>query len=126
MSGFASIRGCFVSSACGILALHGLEAEAVENSYELPKLEIYSEQVANQTPVASFAMPVSGLRFEPRVDVEERNLAEGQADVSIRGGLFENTGFKLGAMSLYDPQTGHYFAEIPVAPAMLKSPVILT
>jgi len=101
-------------------------AGAASDSYELPKVEVYSDQVANQTPVASFTMPVSGLRFEPRVDIQERNLAEGQADVTIRGGIFENTGFKLGGVSLYDPQTGHYFAEIPAPPAMLLSPVVLT
>lgn len=97
-----------------------------EPVYELPKVTTYSEQVANQTPVGTFAMPVSGLRFEPRVDVQARNLAEGQADVSIRGGVFENTGFKLGALSVFDPQTGHYFAELPVAPAMLELPRVLT
>ncbi len=70
-------------------------------------------------------MPVSGLRYEPRVDVQARNLAEGQSDVSIRGGVFENTGFRLGGISIYDPQTGHYLAEIPVPPAMLESPTLL-
>lgn len=100
--------------------------QAADETYALPKVAVYSEQVANQTPVNTFAMPVSGLRFEPRVDVQARNLAEGQADVSIRGGVFENTGFKVGAVALFDPQTGHYFAEIPIAPAMLLSPKILT
>jgi vitamin B12 transporter len=99
---------------------------ADEPAYQLPDFATYSAQVANQTPVATFAMPVSGLRFEPRVDVQARNLPEAQADVTIRGGVFENTGFKVGALSLYDPQTGHYFAEIPVAPAMLQSPKVLT
>lgn len=99
---------------------------ADESTYELPKLITYSDQVANQTPVAAFAMPVSGLRFEPRVDVQARNLAEGQADVTIRGGIFENTGFKVGAVSVFDPQTGHYLAELPISPAMLTSPTILT
>ena len=99
---------------------------AGEEVYALPKYATHSEQVANQTPVAALAMPVSGLRFEPRVDVQERNMAEGQADVSIRGGIFENTGFKIGALGLYDPQTGHYLAEIPIAPGMLLSPKILT
>lgn len=108
-----------------LVALVAISARA-ESVVELPKLVTYSAQVANQTPVATFAMPVSGLRFEPRVDVQARNLAEGQADVAIRGGVFENTGFKLGGISLYDPQTGHYFAEIPVAPAMLLSPRVLT
>src|SRR3954468_3323489 len=109
-----------------VLVLAAAAIRAAEPAYELPKVVTYSEQVANQTPVATFAMPVSGLRFEPRVDVQARNLPEGQADVTIRGGGFENTGFKLGALSLYDPQTGHYFAEIPVAPAMLQTPRVLT
>ena len=92
----------------------------------LPELTVYSSRVANQTPAGSFAMPVSALRFEPRVDSQARNLAEAQSDVTIRGGIFENTGFRLGAVTLFDPQTGHYYAEIPVAPAMLGAPEILT
>lgn len=99
---------------------------AAQQTYVLPTVSVYSEQVANQTPAATFAMPVTGLQFEPRVDVQARNLAEGQADVAIRGGVFENTGFKFGAFSVYDPQTGHYLAELPIAPAMLTSPRVLT
>lgn len=102
-------------------ALNAQTAEVV-----LPELAIYSPRVANQAPAATFAMPVTALRFEPRVDVQARNFAESQADVTIRGGIFENTGFRVGAVSLFDPQTGHYFAEIPVAPAMLGAPEILT
>lgn len=113
----ARLAGLLVSAAA---------TRADEPVYVLPKIATYSAQVANQTPGATFAMPVSGLRFEPRVDVQARNLAEGQADIAIRGGVFENTGFKLGGISLHDPQTGHYFAEIPVAPAMLLSPRVLT
>ncbi len=92
----------------------------------LPAVTVYSPRVANQAPVATFAMPVTSLRFEPRVDVQARNFAEGQADVAVRGGIFENTGFSIGAVSLFDPQTGHYFAEIPVAPQMLGAPRIAT
>lgn len=92
----------------------------------LPPVTVYSPRVANQAPAATIAMPVSALRYEPLVDIHGRNLAEAQADVTIRGGIFENTGFQLGALSLGDPQTGHYFAEIPVAPAMLSAPTILT
>ena len=84
----------------------------------LPAVTVYSSQVANQEPAGSFAMPVSALSYEPLVDVQARNMAEGQADVSIRGGTFENTGFSIGAVPIYDPQTGHYFAELPIAPAM--------
>src|SRR5258708_39450919 len=84
----------------------------------MPSVTVYSPRVANQSPVASFAMPVSALRYEPGVDLQARSLVEGQADVTIRGGIFESTGFQVGAITLLDPQTGHYLAEIPIAPAM--------
>jgi outer membrane receptor protein involved in Fe transport len=92
----------------------------------LPAVTVYSPSVANQSPVGAFAMPVSALRYEPGVDVEARNLAEAQSDLTIRGDTFENTGLEVGAVSLFDPQTGHYLAELPVAPAMLGAPQIVT
>jgi outer membrane receptor protein involved in Fe transport len=110
-----------LAGLCVTLSLGAQPAEV-----ELPSISVYSPRVANQAPVATFAMPVSALRFEPRVDVQSRNFAEGQADVSVRGGIFENTGFSVGAVSLFDPQTGHYFAEIPIAPGMLGAPRITT
>ncbi|MBE35888.1 MAG: TonB-dependent receptor [Opitutaceae bacterium] len=95
-------------------------------SVEMTEMVIHSPRIANQAPVATFAMPVSALRYEALVDVQGRNMAEGQADVSIRGGTFENTGFRIGSVTILDPQTGHYFAEIPVPPAMLGALDILT
>ncbi len=92
----------------------------------LPELLVYSPRVANQSPAGTFATPVTVLRFEPQVDVQARNLTEAQADVTIRGDIFENTGFRVGAVSVYDPQTGHYYADLPIAPAMLGAPQILT
>jgi hypothetical protein len=109
-----------------LLSLPLAALRADDAPVELPREIVYSPRIANQEPVGSFAMPVSVLRYEPQVDVQARNLGEAQADVTIRGGIFENTGFRLGGVSLYDPQTGHYFAEIPVAPAMLEAPQILT
>src|SRR5471032_945577 len=108
--------------ACAAALPMGAQGAAVP----LPEMLVYSPSVANQTPAATFAMPVSALRYEPLVDVQARNLTEAQADVTIRGGIFENTGFRVGGSTLYDPQTGHYFAEIPIAPAMLGAPAILT
>ncbi len=101
-------------------------AVAGEPAVSLPSVTVYSERVANQAPAGTFAMPVSALRYEPGVDIHARNLAEGQADLTIRGGIFENTGIRLGALTVMDPQTGHYLAEMPVAPAMLGAPEILT
>jgi hypothetical protein len=106
------------------LSLAALRAD--DAPVELPRMTVFSPRIANQEPVGAFAMPVSVLRYEPLVDVQARNLGEAQADVTIRGGIFENTGFRVGGVSLYDPQTGHYFAEIPVAAAMLAEPQVLT
>lgn len=101
----------------------GLRAGAPE--MQLDPLTVASPRVANQAPGGTFAMPVSVLRYEPRVDLQARNLVEGQADLTLRGGTFESTGWALGAVSLGDPQTGHYLAELPVDPAMLTPPQLL-
>lgn len=92
----------------------------------LAEMRVYSERIANQVPAGTFATPVSVLRYEPQVDLQARNLGEAQSDLTIRGGVFESVGIKLGGLSLSDPQTGHYLSEIPVAPEMLTSPQIIT
>jgi vitamin B12 transporter len=99
---------------------------SAQTAVGLPEMVVDSPRIANQAPVGTFAMPVSALRFEPLVDVQGRNLAEGQSDIIIRGGTFENSGFRIGLLTILDPQTGHYLAEIPVPPAMLGAPDILT
>lgn len=99
---------------------------AAQGAVQLPGMTIHSPRVANQAPAGTFAMPVSALRFEPRVDLHGRNLAEGQADLTLRGGIFETTGWQLGALTVADPQTGHYLAELPVAPGLLTAPEVAT
>ncbi|MES2694217.1 MAG: TonB-dependent receptor [Verrucomicrobiota bacterium] len=117
------MKSKFILGCVGFPAMLWAQAPAPAS---LPEVTVYSPRVANQAPAGTFAMPVSALRYEPRVDIHARNLAEGQADITIRGGIFENTGFQVGAITLGDSQTGHYLAEIPVAPAMLSAPTILT
>jgi hypothetical protein len=116
----ASIRAAaVVSAAAGLL-------RAQDAATSLPPVTVYSPSVANQAPAGTFAMPVSALRYEPLVDIEPRNMAEAQSDVTIRGDTFENTGMDIGALSIFDPQTGHYLTELPIAPSMLGAPEILT
>jgi hypothetical protein len=113
------------SGVC-VLLLAAIIPAAAEPLLKLPAYTVEAPRVALQEPAGTFAMPVTALRYEPLADVQARNLAEAQADVTIRGGIFENTGFRIGGAALYDPQTGHYFAELPVPPAMLSAPRILT
>ncbi|MFT4900888.1 MAG: vitamin B12 transporter [Lentimonas sp.] len=92
----------------------------------LPTLAINTQKTANLRPAATYETPISNLEFEPRIDLQSRNMAEAQGDVSIRGGIFENTGFRVGSVTLFDPQTGHYSAELPIAPEMLVGPKVQT
>src|SRR5580700_7960430 len=101
------------------LAVASAPLRAQDATTSLPPITVYSPSVANQSPAGTFAMPVSALRFEPLVDIEPRNMAEAQSDVTIRGDTFENTGMQIGALSIVDPQTGHYLMELPIAPSML-------
>jgi hypothetical protein len=105
------------------LAAHPLFSQ---DTASLPAVTVYSQSVANQAPAGTFAMPVSALRYEPLLDIEPRNMAEAQSDVTIRGDTFENTGLQVGALSIFDPQTGHYLMELPIAPEMLSAPAVLT
>lgn len=96
------------------------------NADLLPSLTIVGQKTANQRPVTTYETPISNLDFDPRVDMQSRNMAEAQGDLSIRGGTFENTGIQVGSATILDPQTGHYTTELPIAPEMLGEPRILT
>lgn len=115
-------------SAAGLQPDASILANAApgNTAYELKDFVIKDQQMANLRPVSTYQNPISNLDFEPRVDLQARGMAEAQGDVTVRGGIFENTGFRIGSATLIDPQTGHYFAELPIAPEMLSGPQVLT
>jgi len=90
----------------------------------IAEITVNARRVANQRPAGTYATPATTLRYDPLTELQSRGLAEGQSDVTVRGGVFENTGFKLGAVTITDPQTGHYVAELPVDPVYLTAPAI--
>jgi len=104
-----------------------VQAIADDDSDErIAEITVTGQRVANTSPAGSYASPVTVLRYDPATELQSRGLPEGQADIGVRGGLFENTGFKIGAVTIPDPQTGHYSAELPLDPAFLSSPSVLT
>jgi hypothetical protein len=109
---------------CSVTAFANANTLSDESAIE--QITVEASPTANKLPVGTFDSPISNLEYDPRVDLQSRNMAEAQADVTIRGGIFENTGFRVGSATLLDPQSGHYFAEIPIAPQMLTGPYILT
>lgn len=93
---------------------------------ELPEITVRASRVANTRPAGSYASLATSLRFDPQTELQSRGLPEGQADVTVHGGVFENTGFAVGATTIMDPQTGHYVAGLPIDPEFLSPPALQT
>lgn len=66
------------------------------------------------------------MEREVRVDLQTRGGTRYQSDITIRGGIFEGSGLMIGGMTLFDPQTGHYFSEIPLDPRFFSGARLLT
>lgn len=122
-----TLRPWITGTACAALSSVFVDAQVgdPEALVTLPELYVSSGHTATVEPASTYGAPVSRLELNPQFDLQVRNIAEAQGDVSIRGGIFEGTGFRVGAATLVDPQTGHYFAEIPIAPEMLRGPDLL-
>jgi vitamin B12 transporter len=54
------------------------------------------------------------LRFIAGVDLRQRGPLGAQADISIRGGTYDQTLILLNGVNVTDPQTGHHNLNIPV------------
>lgn len=72
---------------------------------------ISSEQIAKLDPtdINDLLQVVAG------VDVRQRGVQGVQADVSIRGGTFEQTLVLINGIRMSDPQTGHHLMNLPIA-----------
>ena len=93
---------------------------------DLSEVTVRASRVANTQPAGTYASLATRLRFDPQTELQSRGLPEGQADVAVRGGIFENTGFAVGAITVMDPQTGHYTAGLPIEPGFLSTPGLQT
>ena len=123
-----SIKILFISLTVSLIGQTTKETlpDDADSYAEIPSQILEGQEFVNTAPVNTYQSPVSNLGFDPRVDVQVRNIAEAQGDICIRGGIFESTGFQIGALTLIDPQTGHYSAELPIAPEMLELPKVFT
>ena len=71
---------------------------------------INKEEIARQ-PVRSIE---DLLKSVAGIDVRQRGANGVQADISIRGGTFDQVAILLNGANLSNPQTGHYSFDIPV------------
>lgn len=65
------------------------------------------------------AAPVNSLQelleYALSVDVRQRGVQGVQADISVRGGSFDQTLILLNGINISDPQTGHHSLNLPVS-----------
>ncbi|MDD2577437.1 MAG: Plug domain-containing protein, partial [Bacteroidales bacterium] len=54
------------------------------------------------------------LSYAASVDIQTRGSHGVQADVSIRGGSFDQSAILLNGINISNPQTGHYSFDIPI------------
>ncbi len=102
----------------------------VNKEYNLDEVEVSAQrtpvafsQVARIVSVISReeieAAPVQSiqdlLEYALSVDVRQRGPNGVQADISVRGGSFDQTLILLNGISISDPQTGHHSLNLPVS-----------
>ncbi len=72
---------------------------------------IYNRSVETIAPLQTLE---SALRLSPSVDVRERGAKGTQADISIRGGSFDQTQVMLNGINFTDARTGHQTHSLPI------------
>lgn len=104
----------FFIQAKAQIALPGVEVVANTNS-------LYSELgrkliVIDQTEIQKMAVQSVDalLNYVAGVDIRQRGVGGTQADISIRGGSFDQVLILLNGINITDPQTGHYNLDFPV------------
>ena len=116
-----------------LLATQGASAQtsdttAVMKTLRIREVGVTGSQTAparnaqSHTPLfdrkAQAAAPVqtleSALRLTPSVDIRERGGRGAQADISVRGGSFDQTMILLNGIDFTDARTGHQSHSLPV------------
>ncbi len=106
------------------------DTSKVSMEYNLDEIEVSAQrapvafsQVARIVSVISReeieAAPVQSiqelLEYALSVDVRQRGPLGAQADISVRGGSFDQTLILLNGVNISDPQTGHHSLDLPVS-----------
>ncbi|HIZ15036.1 MAG TPA: TonB-dependent receptor [Candidatus Tidjanibacter faecipullorum] len=73
--------------------------------------EVYSRDTLSVAPLQTIE---SVLRINPAVDLRERGAKGMQADISVRGGTYDQTLILLNGIDFTDARTGHQSHSLPV------------
>ncbi|NSW44605.1 MAG: TonB-dependent receptor [Bacteroidales bacterium] len=102
-----------------------VNANRVSTTYKnnLRLIQIISKQELQQMPIQSLT---DVLDYVGAVDVRQRGVHSVQADVSIRGGNYEQTLVMINSVPVNDPQTGHHSMNIPIDMTMIERIEVLS
>lgn len=88
-----------------------VSANRAQTNDNITNVQIISRQEIENAPVQTIE---DLLEYAINVDVRQRGGQGVQADISIRGGTFEQVLIMLNGIKLNDPQTGHHTMDLPV------------
>lgn len=96
-----------------------VELSAIE--VNASKAKLYSEMgriltVIDRTEIEKMPAKTLDALLEniPGIDIRQRGTDGTQADISMRGGTFDQVLILLNGVNITDPQTGHYNLDIPI------------
>ncbi len=77
----------------------------------LPQTRVFNRAADAAAPLPTLE---EALRINPSVDIRERSGKGAQADISIRGGSFDQTMLMLNGINFTDARTGHQTHSLPI------------
>ena len=110
---------CLLSGIYSQTSVKNVDLEEVEISAD--RTQLYSSLGRIVTTIEKVQIEQAAVRsiddlldFVAGIDVRQRGANGVQADLSIRGGSFDQILVLLNGVNITDPQTGHYNLDIPV------------
>lgn len=76
------------------------------------QVEIITQKEIQKMPVSSVD---ELLRYLPGIEIQSRGMFGTQADISMRGGTYNQTLILLDGVRIGDPMTGHFNSNIPIS-----------
>ncbi len=115
------------SGTADSIPLSGRQLSLQEVLVVSQKAEVHSEAFRLITQVTHAdieALPIQTvadiLLYLPGIDVRTRGANGAQADISMRGGTFDQVLVLLNGVSMNDFHTGHYALNLPITPAIIE------
>jgi vitamin B12 transporter len=99
---------------------------AVQVATNLPTLVVTARRADTVDWVVPAGTPVDVLAADPRLALRAQGGTGAQCDFSVRGSAFSEAGWMLEGLALRNPQTEHFNAELPIVPAWLTAPRVVT